>query len=151
MKYFKKFYSVPSRHLLSQNQLLINQNNLWNLFRVNNKDQNDVNDFVVVSLLLTLNISRIFFSCFHSWLWRSKWWMGKSGHLYIPMVPWSAIFSGVGGMFFICRFYAAEISCALNYLHEKGERFFSSVLWINPVMHNGLKWSDTYQKSCNIC
>ena len=58
------------------------------LFKVNNRNNsamckiclkltikapNDVIDFIVVSLLLTLNIFHKLFWCFYCWLWTSKW------------------------------------------------------------------------------
>ena len=45
---------------------------MWNLFRVNNED----NDAVLVSLLLTLNRFHTLFWFFHCWLWLNKCRLG---------------------------------------------------------------------------
>ena len=46
----------PSQHLLVQNQQWKHQKNIWNLFKVNNKDTGTTSfDVVLASLLLTLN------------------------------------------------------------------------------------------------
>ena len=53
-----KFYKLSVLRLLIQNQQSKHQNNMWNLFKVTIKDtikDNEVNDTVLVSLLLTLN------------------------------------------------------------------------------------------------
>ena len=47
-----------SWHLLFQSQQWKHQNNVWNLCKINNKD---VNDVVLVSLLLTLNMFHTLF------------------------------------------------------------------------------------------
>ena len=46
---------LPSRHSPVQSQEQKHQNKMRYLLKVNNIDQNDVNDLVLVSLLLTLN------------------------------------------------------------------------------------------------
>ena len=54
------------------------QNVVWNLFKVNNKkNQNHINNVVRVSLLLTLNKFHTFFWCCHGQLWTSKCWVGS--------------------------------------------------------------------------
>ena len=54
--------TCPSRHLLVQSQQLKHQNNVWNMFKVNNKDSRTTS--------LTL------FWCFHCRLWTSKCRLG---------------------------------------------------------------------------
>ena len=50
------FQSSPNRHLLLQSQQWKHQNNVNNLFKVNNKrEQKDVKGVVLLSLLLTLS------------------------------------------------------------------------------------------------
>ena len=39
------------------------------MFKGNNKDHNDVGDFFLVCLLLTLNVFPTFSLCFYCWLW----------------------------------------------------------------------------------
>ena len=56
------------------------QSNVWNLFKINNKDQNDVKAVTLVSLLLTLNRINVLFRCFNRWSWTSKYRLG---------CPWS--------------------------------------------------------------
>ena len=41
------------------------------------KQQNDVNEVVLVFLLLTLNIFHTFSKCFYCWFWTSKCYQGK--------------------------------------------------------------------------
>ena len=45
---------------------------MWNLFQVKKRRQNDVIDFALVSLLLTLNRFQTFFWWFHCWHWPYK-------------------------------------------------------------------------------
>ena len=52
----------PSWHLLVDNQQPKHKNNVYNLFKVNNKD---VNDIVLVFLLLILDRFNLLFWCFH--------------------------------------------------------------------------------------
>ena len=52
-------YRVP-KPAFTQTQQWKHQTNVWNLFKVNNKD-NNVNVVVLVSLLLTLAILQTFF------------------------------------------------------------------------------------------
>ena len=42
------------------------------------RNQNDVIDIVLVSLLLTLNIFHIFFYCFYCWLWTGNYLLGMT-------------------------------------------------------------------------
>ena len=63
----------PSRHLLVQKQQWKHQNNVWNLFKVNNKDTRRL---VLVSLLLSLNRIHTLFWCYHCWLWISNCRLG---------------------------------------------------------------------------
>ena len=51
----QQLYSVPNRHLLVKSKQWKHQNNVSNLLKVNSEV--DVNDVVVVSSLLTLNIA----------------------------------------------------------------------------------------------
>ena len=68
---FSSGMTLPSRHLLVQSQQWKHQNNVWNLFNVNNKENK--NGVVLVSLSLTLNRFSTLFWCFHCWLWASKY------------------------------------------------------------------------------
>ena len=52
------------------------QNNVWNLFKVNSKNANDVIDVVMVFSLLTLNKFYIIFWCLYNWLWTGKHRLG---------------------------------------------------------------------------
>ena len=49
------YINVFSRHLLFKSQQLKHQNNVCNLSKLNNRHQNNLNDVVLVSFLLTLN------------------------------------------------------------------------------------------------
>ena len=59
---------LPSQHLLVQSRQWKHQNNVRNLFKVNN----NVSDIVPGSLLLILEKLHTMFSCFHCWIWASK-------------------------------------------------------------------------------
>ena len=52
------------------------QNDVWNLFKVNSKNANDVIDVVMVFSLLTLNKFYIIFWCLYDWLWTGKHRLG---------------------------------------------------------------------------
>ena len=61
-KMFQFWKHVPSRHLLVQSQQGKHSNNVWNLFKVNNKDNSvfivnfeQISRIVLVFSLLTLN------------------------------------------------------------------------------------------------
>ena len=65
---------VPSRHLLVQTQLLKHQNNVWNLFKVNNKDTKTTS-FPAVSIGFLWKNFNFFFFCqiiqnFEGFRWR---------------------------------------------------------------------------------
>ena len=68
-EYLRIVSSKPSRHLLVLSQKWKHQNNLWKLFKVNERkrNQNDANDVFLVSLLLTLNRFHTLF-CVNCWL-----------------------------------------------------------------------------------
>ena len=68
-------------NILVEGQKLKHRSNVWNLFKVNNKDtrQNDVDDVVLLSLLLTWNRFHTLIWCFYCWLWTSKC---QLGHIY---------------------------------------------------------------------
>ena len=69
--------SIPSRYLLAQRPQWKHLNNVWNLFKINNKD---VIDAVLVSFLLTLNE----FHMLH--------WLGYKSILYpLLVVPFQSI------------------------------------------------------------
>ena len=63
---------------------------MWNMFKVCNRSTKncDVIDVVLVFLLLTLNIFRIFFECFYCWLWISKYCskLDEIHHLYFGRI-----------------------------------------------------------------
>ena len=65
--------SLPSRYLLVKSQEWKHQDNVWNLFKISNKDFRDV---VLVSLLLTLNGFHTLFWYFHCRLRTSKYRQG---------------------------------------------------------------------------
>ena len=76
----------PSRYLLVQSQQWKYQNNVWNLFKVNNKEtrtMNDVIDIFLKSLLLTLSRFSTFFWCLYDWLSASKCWLVRGVVLLI--------------------------------------------------------------------
>ena len=58
-----------SPYLLVQSQQWKHQNDVWNLFKVNDK----VNHVVLVSILLTWNTFHTLSWCFYCWLWTSKY------------------------------------------------------------------------------
>ena len=66
-----KLQSTPSPHLLIQSQQWKHQNKARNIVKVNNK-RIKVNDIVMLSLLLTLNIFHTLLQCFHCWIWTSR-------------------------------------------------------------------------------
>ena len=53
-----------------------NNGNARTIGRICSKLTNEVNNVILVSLLLTLNIFGTLFWCLHSWLWTSEYWMG---------------------------------------------------------------------------
>ena len=55
----------PSRDILVQSQQWKHQSNVWNLFKVNNKD---------TRTSMTLNRFHSLFWCFYYWLPAGKWW-----------------------------------------------------------------------------
>ena len=57
------------KHLLVQTQQEEHKKKVWNMFKVNNKG---INDIIMVSLLLNLNMFYIFLQCFYHWLWIGK-------------------------------------------------------------------------------
>ena len=61
----------PCRHSIVQGQKWMHLN-MWNLFKVNIKYQNDVHEVPLVSLLLSFNIFHPLFWCFRCWLWTNK-------------------------------------------------------------------------------
>ena len=62
------FRLVTSRHLPVQSQQWKQDRNVWNLFRVNNKDSGTTSDVVLLSVWLTLNGFHTFSWCVHNWL-----------------------------------------------------------------------------------
>ena len=76
---------LPSRHLLVQSQQWKHQNNVWNLFKVNDKD------FRIKSMMslwcIYYQIFKDFtFARFHYWLWTSKYGLHKG---WIKPTYWS--------------------------------------------------------------
>ena len=63
---------IPSRHLLVQSQQWKPQNNMGNLFKVNNKDTRTTS----IRILLTCNRFHSFFCYFLNWLWTNKYRLG---------------------------------------------------------------------------
>ena len=49
--------------------------------------QNEVNNVILVSLMLTLNIFGSLFWCLHCWLWISKYWIGPSRKFSKTRIP----------------------------------------------------------------
>ena len=66
----KAFLKEPSRYFFVSQQWK-QQNNVWNLLKVINKDT-WTTSFFLVSVLLTLNRFQTFFCRFHCWLWTFK-------------------------------------------------------------------------------
>ena len=95
-------YGINQRNFV-QSQQWKHQNNVWNLFKANNKDIERcqmkwfvriVNGFqpltssniVLMSLLLTLNRFRTLFWCFHCWRWTIKQWLRNIGSTLFHVV-----------------------------------------------------------------
>ena len=57
-----------SRYFLEQIQQWEHQSNVWNLFKINNKDTRTTSDVVLVSLLSNLNRFYTLLWCFHCWI-----------------------------------------------------------------------------------
>ena len=53
----------------------------------NKRHQNEVNNVILVSLLLTWNIFGSLFWCLHCWLWTSKYWTGPSRKFSKTRIP----------------------------------------------------------------
>ena len=49
--------------------------------------KNEVNNVILVSLMLTLNIFGSLFWCLHCWLWISKYWIGPSRKFSKTRIP----------------------------------------------------------------
>ena len=64
---------IPIRHLLVQSQQWKQQNNVWNLIKVNNRDNRDTRTTLLTSGVFIVNFELIhtLFWCFHWWLWTS--------------------------------------------------------------------------------
>ena len=65
---FPVLSTLPIWQLLVQSQQLKHQNNVWNLFKVINKDTRTTSLDLVVFLLLVLNKYLPLFCSFHCWL-----------------------------------------------------------------------------------
>ena len=61
-----RFILMLRRHLLAHGQQWKHQNNVWNLFKVNNRDTS------TFFFLLTLNRFHTLFWCSHCWIWTSE-------------------------------------------------------------------------------
>ena len=68
-KIYQFSLKISSQHLLGQSQ--------------QRKYQNDVNNVILMSLLLTLNKFHKLFWCFHCWLWSSKCQLGIADQLIL--------------------------------------------------------------------
>ena len=88
-KSWRKVFPVKKSNILIsqlalfvQSQQLKHQNNVWNLFKVHNKDtrMTSIVNNILVSLLLTLNWFHTLLCCFYYWLWANKCWLGLLLH-----------------------------------------------------------------------
>ena len=85
---------VPSRHLLAQSKRWKQQKNVWNWFKVNNKDIRTTaitsNHIHQSHPILTRNRFHTLFLCFYCWVWTSKCQVGAMLEIYqrshIPLI-----------------------------------------------------------------
>ena len=60
------------------------------MFKVNDKNHDDVDEVVLVFLLLTFNTFYTFFWCFYCWIWEIQFWMGtRSFCHFVLLFVWS--------------------------------------------------------------
>ena len=75
------WFQNEQTYLLVQSQQWKHQNNMWNLFKVNNKDTRTTS----LTLLFTLNRFHILHWCFYCWIWTGSCWL----RIYLHIHPWN--------------------------------------------------------------